>query len=106
VGEKGAQIAWGAIGEIADAGRRAEALLEKGQELPDITAVSLDCARRQATLVGEMLKPRGCRSREIGRGWEARHFGGWSGLMHGGTMPVEGLSDGCGGNGIGAGRER
>ena len=68
VGEKGAQIAWGAVGEIGDARRRAEALLEKGEKLPGVAAVSLDRARRQAPLVGEMVKPGGGRSGEVGRG--------------------------------------
>ncbi len=45
VGEKSAQIAWGAVGEIADSRRRAKALLEKGEKLPDVAAVSLDRAR-------------------------------------------------------------
>jgi prevent-host-death family protein len=96
VGEKGAQIAWRAVGEIADCGRRAETLLEKGEILPGVAAVSLERARRQAPLVRQMAKPGGCRPGEIRRGRETRHFGDWSGLMHGGTMLVEGLSDGCG----------
>jgi hypothetical protein len=39
------QIAWGAIGEIGDAWRRAETLLEKGEKLPSVAAIGLDRAR-------------------------------------------------------------
>ena len=70
VGEKGAQIAWRAIGEIADAWRRAEALCEEGEKLPGVAAIGLDRARRQAALVGEMAKPGDRRRGEIGRGGE------------------------------------
>ena len=45
VGEKGAQIAWGAIGEIGDAWRRAETRLEKEEKLPGVAAIGLDRAR-------------------------------------------------------------
>ena len=76
VGEKGAQIAWGAVGEIADCRRRAETLLEKGEKLPGVAAVGLDRARRQAPLVGEMAKPGGHRRGEVGRGGENAEFGG------------------------------
>ena len=57
LGEKSAQIAWGQLGEIGDARRRAKASCEKGEELPGVAAVSLDCARRQAPLVGEVGEP-------------------------------------------------
>ena len=45
LGEKGAQIARRAVGEIGDARRRAETLLEKGEKLPGVAAISLDRAR-------------------------------------------------------------
>ena len=67
-GEKGAQIARGAVGEIGNARRRAKAFCEEGEELPGVAAVGLDRARRQAPLVGEMLKPGGGGRRQIGRG--------------------------------------
>ena len=82
VGEKGAQIAWRAVGEIGDRRRRAEALLEKGEKLPGVAAVSLDRARRQAPLVGEMAKPGGRRRGEVGRGGEGGEFGEVGGLRH------------------------
>ena len=82
MGEKGAQIARGAIGEIAGGGRRAETLLEKGEKLPGVAAVSLDRARRQAALVSEMLKPGRDRRGEVGRGGENAEFSGGSGLWH------------------------
>ena len=74
-GEKGAQIARGAIGEIGDARRRAEPLLEKGEKLPGVAAVSLDRARRQAPLVGEMDEPGGRGRGEVGRGGKGGELG-------------------------------
>ena len=70
VREKSAKIAWGAVGEIGDGRRRAETLRKKGEILPGVAAVSLDRARRQAPLVGEMLKPGDRRRGEVGRGGE------------------------------------
>src|SRR5580700_4296432 len=95
MGEKGAQIARRAVGKIADAGRCAETLLEKGEKLPGVAAVGLNRVRRQAALVGEMLKPGGHRRGEVGRGGEGHEFGGWGGLWHGRTMPWKELSGGC-----------
>ncbi len=80
LGEKGAQIARGAVGEIADCGRRAETLLEKGEILPGVAAVSLDRTRRQAPLVGEMAKPGDRRRGEVGRGGEYGELGQVGGL--------------------------
>ena len=91
MGEKGAQIARRAIGEIADAGRRAETLLEKREKLPGVAAVSLDRARGQAALVGEMLKPGADRRREVGRGGENAEFGGGGGLWHMTSIGAEGI---------------
>ena len=95
VGEKGAQIAWRAIGEIGDARRRAETLPEKGEKLPGVAAISLDRARRQAPLVGEMVKPGGRRRGEVGRGGEMRSSVEGGTLAWGRTMPRKGLSGGC-----------
>ena len=83
VGEKGAQIARGAVGEIGDAGRRAEALPEEGEKLPGVAAIGLDRARRQAPLVGEMAKPGDRRRGEVGRGGECGELAQVGGLRHG-----------------------
>ena len=82
VGEKGAQIARGAVGEIANARRRAETVLEKKEILPGVATVSLDRAGRQAPLVGKMAKPGGNRRSEVGRGGECGELGQVVGLRH------------------------
>ena len=55
-GEKSAQVAGRAIGEIRNARGLAEAFLEEGEKLPDVAAVSLERARRQAPLAREMAR--------------------------------------------------
>ena len=59
-----------AIAEACGRVRRGETLLEKGEKLPGVAAVSLDRASRQAPLAGEMLKPGGGRRRQVRRGGE------------------------------------
>ena len=96
IGEKGAQVARGAVREIGDARRRANAFCEEGEELPGVAAVSLDRASRQAPFVGEMDKPGGRRRGEVGRGGQNLKFVGRGGVTHGKDDAVEGLSGGCG----------
>ena len=90
VGEEGAQIAWRAIGEIANSRRRAEALPEKGEKLPGVAAIGLDRARRQAALVGEMVKPRDRRCGEVGRGGECGELAASRRRTWAGMQPMRG----------------
>ncbi len=83
-GEKSAQVAGRAIGEIRNApARLAEPLLEKGEKLPDVAPVRLDRAGRQSPLAREMGEPGGRRRGEVGRSGECGQFGEVVGLRHG-----------------------
>jgi hypothetical protein len=95
LGEKGAQIAWGAVGEIDDARRRAETFVEKGEKLPGVAAISFDRARRQAPLMGEMDKPCGGSRSEVGCGGEGGELGGGSSVAHEEDGAMKRLSGGC-----------
>ncbi len=81
--QEGAQIAWSEADEVGDRRRRAEALGQEGEKLPDVAPIRLQRQGGEPALVAQVGEPRGHERGEIGRG---RQGGDFERRRHGPTM--------------------